>query len=64
VLGQDLVVDAQHVLQLLLVLRDAGLVGVHVLEVRRERELEDELRAGSVEALRLRLQPLLYRRPL
>ena len=43
VLGQDLVVHAQHALELLLVHRDAGLVGVHVFEVRRERELEDEL---------------------
>ena len=60
----DVVVDAQHAVQLLLVLRDAGLVGPHVLEVRRERQLERQLRARRVEALRLRLQPLLYGRPL
>jgi hypothetical protein len=64
VLGEDVVVDAQHAVQLLLVLRDAGLVGPHVLEVRRERQLERQLRARRVEALRLRLQPLLYGRPL
>ncbi|BAS82174.1 Os03g0135150, partial [Oryza sativa Japonica Group] len=63
VLRQDLVVHVQHLLQLPLVLRDAGLVGRYV-ELRRERQVEHQLRARRVEALRLRLQPLLDRRPL
>jgi hypothetical protein len=64
VLGQDIVVDAEHGLDLLLVLLDFALVGVHALQVGRERELEDELGAGPVEALGFGSEPLFYRRTL
>ncbi|RZR81283.1 hypothetical protein BHM03_00007476 [Ensete ventricosum] len=61
--AQPLLVDVQHVVQLLLAPRDHLLLLLEVLE-RRERQIEDERRAGRFEVLSLRLQSLLDRRPL
>lgn len=62
-LREPALVDVEHLAELALARRHHLLVPLLPHE-RRERQVEDQLRARRAEAVRLRLQPLLYRRAL